>query len=160
MLDMTKRDSILDCEPGVIRLFGAADIGTKGLLSGWSGPEEGHTWNAGVEAAYALAVKPPVTRLLLTLMGEPYITRARPVQEMTLFGNGYRLGFWRMSARVETVLQVVLEPEWWLERGSRATMRLLLHMPHCVRPKDINDGQDGRELAFCARSLSLRPIAG
>ena len=54
---------------------------------------------------------------------------------------------------------VALEPEWWLERGSKAVMRLMLHLPHSVRPKDINDGQDGRELAFCCRSLCLRPIA-
>ena len=157
---MTRRDSFLECEPGVIRLFGAADIGTKGMVSGWSGPEEGHNWNDGVEAACAVAVKPPVTRLMLSVMGEPYVTRARPAQEITLYGNGYRLGFWRLSARAETALLVALEPEWWLERGAKAVMRLMLHMPHSVRPKDINDGQDGRELAFCYRSLCLRPIAG
>jgi hypothetical protein len=155
---MTKRDNFLDCELGVIRLFGAGDIGTRGLISGWSGPEEGHNWNDGVEAAYALAVRPPVTRLLLAIMGEPYVTRARPLQEVTMFGNGYRLGYWRMNARVETVMMVPLEPEWWLSRGTKALMRLTLHLPNSVRPCDINDGQDGRELAICCRSLCLRSM--
>ena len=160
MLDMSRRESFLECEPGVIRLFGAADIGTAGMLMGWSQPEDGHNWNDGVEAVYALTVRPPVTRLSLALMGEPYVTRARPVQDITLYGNGLRLGHWRLTARVETALMVALEPEWWLARGSKALMRLALHLPGSVRPADINDGPDGRELAFCCRSLCLRPIAG
>ena len=160
VLDMARGDNFLDCELGVIRLFGVADIGTKGMISGWSDPEDGHNWNDGVEAEYAVAIRPPVTRLMLSIMGEPYVTRARPVQEITLFGNGYRLGFWRMSARVETVMMVALEPEWWLPRGNKALLRLALHLPNSVRPRDINDGQDSRELAFCCRSLCLRPLTG
>jgi hypothetical protein len=158
VLDFVHRDTYLDCEPGVMRLFGDADIGGAGLIHGWSHPEEGHNWNDGMEAAYAIEVPPPPVRLLLVLMGEPYVTRARPVQELTLFGNGYRLAFWRMTARVETVLAVPLEPEWWLRRGARMRMRLLFHLPGSVRPKDLNDGQDGRELGFCFRSLCLRPL--
>lgn len=160
MLDNTRRETSLECEPGVIRLFGAADIGGRGMISGWSGPEDGHNWTDGLEAVYALSIKPPVTRLLLAMMGEPYVTRARPVQDIALYGNGLRLGYWRLSVRAETALMCVLEPEWWLERGNRAYMRLVFHLPHCVRPKDINDGQDGRELALCCRSLCLRPIPG
>lgn len=156
MLDVGKRDNVLECEPGVIRLFGAADIGTRGMVSGWSEPEDGHNWNDGEEAIYALAVGQPLRRMMLTILAEPYVTRARPTQDITLFGNGFRLGFWRLGTRVETMLMVVIEPEWWLLRGNRGLMRLTLHMPHCTRPKDINDGQDGRELALCCRSLCLR----
>jgi hypothetical protein len=160
VLDTAIRETFLECEPGVTRLFGAADIGSRGMVSGWSGPEDGHNWNDGVEAVYSFAVKPPVTRLELALMGEPYVTRARPTQEITLYGNGYRLGYWRLSARSDAALTVVLEPEWWLSRGSNAVMRLMLHLPNSVRPRDINDGQDGRELGFCCRSLCLRYIPG
>jgi hypothetical protein len=158
MLDVIQRDAILDCEPGVIRLFGDADIGNQGMICGWSGPEEGHNWNDGLEAAYCISVRPPLGRYALILMGEPYITRARPIQEMTLFANGWRVAAWRMTARIETVLSVPLEPEWWFTRGNRFVMKLLFHLPHSVRPKDINDGQDGREIGFCFRSLCLRQL--
>lgn len=158
MLDFANRETFLECEPGVIRLFGMADIGTQGLVGGWSNPEEGHIWNDGIEATYALAVKPPVRRMQLILMGEPYVTRARPMQELTLYGNGYRLACWRLTTRVETVLAVPLEPEWWLPRGGLELMRLLLHLPNSVRPKEINDGQDGREIGFCCRSICIQPI--
>jgi len=159
MLDMSRHHSMLDCEPGVTRLFGEADIATQGLISGWSDPEEGHNWNDGPEAICVLSTKPPVTRLLLVLMGEPYVNRARPLQDVTLFGNGYRLGYWRLSVRAETALMVALEPEWWLTRGPRAILRLHVHVPNSIRPKDINDGPDGRELALCCRSICLRPIS-
>ena len=57
MLDMSRRESFLECEPGVIRLFGAADIGTAGMLMGWSQPEDGHNWNDGVEAVLAVRLE-------------------------------------------------------------------------------------------------------
>lgn len=153
------RRGALDCETGVVRLFGTADIGTQGQVAGWAEPEDGHLWNDGVEATLLLAVRAPPPRLLLLLGGEPYVTRVRPAQEVTLFGNGLRIGYWRMTQRAEITLAVPLEPEWWLARGSRALLRLGLHMPHSVRPKDIADGPDGRELGFCFRTLCLQPIA-
>jgi hypothetical protein len=158
VLDMVRRDNALDCELGVVRLFGAADLGTQGMLSGWSGPEDGHTWNDGVEATYLLAMRPPVGRTVLLVGGEPYVSRARPVQELTVFGNGYRIQMWRMTARVETTLVIPLEPEWWFQRGQRAIMRLSFYLPNSSRPKDIADGVDGRELGFCFRSLCLRAV--
>lgn len=154
-----ERRHALDCEPGVVRLFGMADIGTQGQIAGWAEPEDGHLWNDGVEATLLLAVRAPPPRLLLLLGGEPYVTRVRPAQEVTLFGNGLRIGYRRMTQRAETTLAVSLEPEWWLRRGPRALLRLGLHLPHSVRPKDIADGPDGRELGFCFRTLCLQPLA-
>jgi hypothetical protein len=159
VLDMVHRDTALDCEPGVIRLFGAADIGSRGMVAGWSAPEEGHTWNDGLEATYCIAVRPPMARFGLIVIGEPYVTRARPSQELTLFGNGWRIAAWRLSARIETALTASLEPEWWFTRGTRSMMKLLFYLPNSVRPKDLNDGQDGRELGFCFRSICLRQIS-
>jgi len=160
MLDTMHRDTALDFEPGVIRLFGEADIGQRGMISGWSQPEAGHAWNDGQEAVYQIAVRPPIGRFDLTILGEPYISRARPFQEMTLFGNGYRIASWRMRARTETRLNVTLEPEWWFTRNRRHVMKLLFHMPTSARPNDLNDGQDGRELCFCFRSIYLRRLPG
>ena len=149
----------LDCEPAVVRLFGIADIGTQGQLSGWGQPEDGHVWNDGQEATLLIAVPAPPPRLLLLLGGEPYVSRLRPAQEVTLFGNGLRIGFWRLTQRAPVTLSAPLEPEWWLRRGARAVMRLGLHLPNSARPLDIADGPDGRELGFCLRTICLRPLA-
>jgi hypothetical protein len=159
MLDMLRHDDALECEAGVVRLFGAGDIATQGMLGGWAGPEEGHNWNDGQEAALMLAISQPSRRLQLHLLGEPYVTRARPVQDLTVYGNGYRLGAQRMTARVDTAVTITLEPEWWFTRGHRVVMRLAFNLPMSVRPKDISDGPDGRELGFCFRSLCLRELA-
>lgn len=160
MLDMVQRESALECDPGVIRLFGAADIRMRGMVSGWSEPEEGHTWNDGIEAVYAIAVPSPLERFRLVVMGEPYVTRGRPAQDVTIYGNGHRLRSWRLTARSETPLEVVLEPEWWFMRGRMPSMTLIFHLPNSARPKELNDGQDGRELGFCFRSICLNPVHG
>lgn len=141
----------------MVRSFGIADIGVRGQVSGWGEPEDGHVWNDGPEATLLIAVPAPPARLLLLLGGEPYVSRLRPAQEITLFGNGLRIGYWRLAQRVETTLSAALEPEWWLRRGTHAVMRLGLHLPHSARPRDIADGADGRELGFCFRSICLRP---
>ena len=158
MLDMIQAGGQLECEPGVIRLFGAADIGSRGMLSGWSDPEDGHTWNDGLEAVFGIAVRPPLERYELIVMGEPYVTRIRPAQDVTLYGNGHRLDFWRLSGRNETPLSAVLEPEWWFVRARLARMTLRFHLPNSARPRELNDGLDGREIGFCFRSICLRPL--
>lgn len=155
---VSRTRAILDCEPDVIRLFGAADIGTLGQIDGWAEPEEGHVWNNGREATLLISVPAPAPRLLLALGGEPYVTRLRPAQEVTLFGNGLRIGYWRLTHRADITLAVALEPEWWLRRGRRAVMRLGMHLPQSVRPSDISDGPDGRELGFCLRWICLRSL--
>lgn len=147
----------LDCEPGTVRLFGAVDIGAQGQIAGWAEPEEGHVWNDGSTATLLIAVPVPAPRLLLLLGAEPYVSRVRPLQEVTLFGNGLRLHHWRLSQRAGVSLDAVLEPEWWLLRGRRAVMRLDFHLPNAARPRDAADGPDGRELALCLRSICLAP---
>ncbi len=160
VLDMVREHLPLHCEPGVVRLFGVADIGMAGLQAGWSQPEDGHTWNDGAEAALKLTTLARPGTMLLVLTGEPYVSRARPMQEMTLFGNGFRLAGWRMTQRIEITRQIRLEPEWWLDRGGHAVMNLVICLPNSARPKDLADGPDGRELGFCFRTLCLRPLLG
>jgi hypothetical protein len=157
MLDVIQREGALECELGVTRLFGGADIRSRGMLSGWSGPEEGHTWNDGFESVMAIAVRRPVERLELIVVGEPYVTRVRPWQDLTVYGNGYRIRSWRLTVRTETPLTTILEPEWWFERDGQEVMTLTFVLPNSIRPKDLNDGQDGREIGFCFRSICVRP---
>ena len=153
-----RRRGMLECEPGVVRVFGRADIGAQGQIAGWAEPEDGHLWNDGHDATLLIAVAARPSRLLLLLGGEPYVSRVRPVQEMTVYGNGLRIGHWRLTQRAEVTLSATLEPEWWLQRGRRAVMRLGVHLPHSLRPKDAADGPDGRELGFCFRSICLQKL--
>lgn len=155
---LSRGRTILECEPGVVRLFGAADIGTRGQIDGWAEPEDGHVWNNGLEATLLIGVPARSPRLLLSIAGEPYVTRIRPAQEVTLFGNGLRIGFWRLSQRREVTLSVPLEPEWWLRRGRLALMQLGFHLPLSMRPRDAADGPDEREIGLCLRSICLRPL--
>lgn len=153
-----REGNILMCEPDVVRLFGAVDIGAQGQVDGWAEPEEGHVWNDGPEATLLIGVPAPTPRLLLSLGGEPYVSRVRPTQEVTVFGNGLRLHFRQLARRAPVTLAVALEPEWWLRRGRLAVMRLSLHLPLSVRPCDIADGPDGRALGFCLRSICLQRL--
>src|SRR5450756_229677 len=92
---------LLECQPGVIRLFGIADIGQRGLSGGWAFPEEGHTWNEGYDAALAISMPVPPLGCTLRIEGEPYVSRQQPVQDITIYANGHRGGFWRLSDRGE-----------------------------------------------------------
>jgi hypothetical protein len=153
---MTLRSGEVFCEVDMPRQFGSADLRTAGMVSGWAEPEEGHNWNNGKETAYGIATEAPVPRLTLEIVGQPYITQLRPAQEMTVYGNGFRLGYKRMSSQGDVLLSILLLPQWWFVEGHRATMHLVFHLPLSIRPKDVGDSEDGRELAFAFQSLCLR----
>jgi hypothetical protein len=155
---MIPRDNALHCESGVIRLFGAADIRSRGMVLGWSDPEEGHSWNDGPEAHLAITMASPVGRLVLSITGEPYVTRKKPVQDIEIFANGARAVGVRLVARNETPVEAILEPEWWFHRAGLAMMTLQFVLRNSSRPKDNGDGLDGRELGFCFRSICLRSL--
>jgi hypothetical protein len=146
---------LLECQPGVVRLFGIADIGQNGLVSGWAFPEEGHTWNEGYDAVLAVSAASPPGPCSVVVEGEPYVSRQQPVQDVTIYANGRRAGFWRLSERTEFDLQAPIEPEWWFERGDIWTLKLVFHLPNSVRPCDIGDGADGREIGFCFRTFQI-----
>lgn len=93
----------------------------------------------------------------LEIQAEPYVTRQNPVQELTLYANGARAGFWRFSKREVIRFSACIDPMWWREQGDRSVLRLVFHMPQSVAPNDIGDGQDMRQLGFSFRSLTLIP---
>jgi len=154
-----KASNLLECQTGVIRLFGIADIGQRGLLSGWAFPEEGHTWNEGYDAALSISVSAAPAPCMLLIEGEPYVSRQQPVQDITIYANGHRGGFWRMSERTEFALLMPIEPEWWFARGNIWTLKLVFHLPNSIRPVDIGDGEDGREIGFCFRTFQISKAA-
>jgi hypothetical protein len=145
----------LVCEWDVTRLFGLSDIATSGLKGGWAQPEEEHTWNDGFDATLLLAVDEGRGAATLTIEGQPYITGQRPVQDITIYINGYRAAFRRMTARTGHTLTIRIEPEWWVTRDDRPALNVLFHLPGSVRPSEIGDGSDGRNVGFCFRTLLL-----
>ncbi len=144
------------CELGITRLFGRADIGTKGLTEGWSACEDGHNWNDGPDTKLTLSTESvPTEPVVLAIEGLPYLATGVKRQRITLYANGYRVGFWSLAENKIHTLQALIEPEQWLSRDGRGLLKLVWHLEDSVKPIDIGDAQDHRQLGFCFRSLSL-----
>lgn len=150
------RVQALRVDPGVMRLYGRADIATRGLVSGWAVPEEGHTWNDGLDAIqWVEAVQQPAGPVTLTVEGVPYVFGEAKRQDITLYANGYRVGFWRMPERRLSTMTTRIEPEQWVVRRGLAYLNLTWHLPGSMRPNDIGDGADGRLIGFAFRTLLI-----
>ncbi len=152
MLQMTDE---VTCEPGVTRLFGDGDLGRHGLLSGWAAPEEGHVWNDGPEAVLRLRTGRPRAPCTLTFEGEPFLGQGCARQDLVLYLNGFRIGFWRLTEPRTYRLAATIEPEQLFERDGAAVARCIWHLPHSVRPAVLGQGTDTRELGFCFRTLTI-----
>jgi hypothetical protein len=150
--------AVLECDPGVIRLFGLTDIKSRGCRRGFADPEYGHNWNHGFDPTLVLSVEGEIGAATLVIGGEPFVTRSQPVQDLTVYVNGYRAGFWRLVDNTNYSLRIEIEPEWWFLRDARAILKVVFHLPNSVRPGDIGEGEDGRELGFCFRTLLLEPL--
>jgi len=87
----------LNTDIGVVRCFGGDDIREAGMVRGWAAPEDAHSWNDGPEAVLVLAADRPDFPCALVVEGAPLIVPARQRQDATLYVNGLRLGFWRLT---------------------------------------------------------------
>ena len=143
------------CELGVGRLFGEGDLGRHGLLSGWAAPEEGHVWNDGPEAVLRLRTSRPRAPCTLSFEGEPFLGKGCTRQDVVLYLNGFRVGFWRLAEPRTYRLAATIEPEHLFERDGAAVARCVWHLPDSVRPATLGRGTDTRELGFCFRTLTL-----
>jgi hypothetical protein len=142
-------------EPGMTRLFGDCDLGSVGLLSGWSVPEEAHAWNDGPEVVFEMVTDKPDGALRLTVEGEPFLGAHISQQIITLYVNGFRAGHWRLTEARTHSLDVTLEPEQFFTRGDTAVAKCVWHVPGSTRPADLGHGSDTRELGFCFRSITV-----
>jgi hypothetical protein len=142
-------------EPGIIRIFGKGDIARRGQISGWAEPEDGHTWNEGIETSVLLEAQQPTGPVTIAVEGMPYITGTAKKQDVTLYANGYRVGFWRLTSQEHLTITATIEPEQWFARDGKATLRLVWHLPDCVSPKELGEGIDGRRLAFAFCTITL-----
>jgi len=143
---------------GITRFFGLGDLGGHNLLDGWALPEANHNWNDGYDAALALHLTtPPETACILTVGVRPYLVAGLAHQDVTLFFNGYRLGFWRLDRDEESQLSSTIEPEFWLNRVPGAAGTCTWHLPNSTRPSALSPVQDHRLLGLCFQSMTLAP---
>jgi len=145
-------------EPGVTRFFGIGDIGAKNLISGWAAPEQNHNWNDGVEATLLLTLPArPDDICTLAVEGRAFVSAGVAKQDVSLFVNGYRAGFWRLTNEERFTLEAEIEPEMWLDRRSGALAKCVWHLPDSTRPSDISKVQDHRRIGFCFQSMTVLP---
>ena len=151
-------EDIMFLEPGLIRLFGTLDIGhrNKQLGSGWADPEEGHIWNDGEEVTLPIVVSHvPRAAMTLRIIGTPFMWNEQSSQRVTLYGNGFRLGSWKLEVKKEYTLDAIVEPEQWWARGAVFKLLCSWHLPDSTSPSERKTGDDSRQLGFCFRSVEL-----
>jgi hypothetical protein len=150
----------LDLQVGHTARFGTDGLGRAGLLGGWANNEESHVWNDGVTAALLVSDAGYPPPLMVGVSGQPYIPQPDWRQDITLYANGWFAGFWRLVDDVDSVLQARIEPEWWIIRNERAWLRLTFLLPNSVSPAEASGGGDGRQLAFCFRTIGFVAATG
>jgi hypothetical protein len=142
-------------EMGTTRLFGNFDLAGVDLVSGWSHPEDPHIWNDGPESVLQIVTEPVKGALRISIEGIPFISGSCTFQNITLYVNGARVGFWRLREPKSHVLSATIEPEQILERHGKSILTCAWHLPSSARPVDMGLGKDTRELGFCFRSITL-----
>ncbi len=141
---------------GLTRTFGLGDLSHHILISGWAAPEENHVWNDGLEASFAVWMKnPPSRKLLMRVQGSPFIARNVAHQDVTLYFNGFRVGFWRLYGMEKTFLEIEIEPEFWLARLGGAYAKCVWHLPGSLRPSDVTGADDKRQIGFCFQTITF-----
>jgi hypothetical protein len=155
MTNMGRKETETEWEIGATRLFGNLDLGTAGLISGWSAPEDPHIWNDGPEAVMQIVTSPVRRTLRLTVEATPFISGSVTSQDVTLYVDGFRIGFWRLRESKSYLLSSTIEPEQIFERDGKALLTCVFHLPKSAKPVDVGAGKDGRELGLCFRSITL-----
>jgi hypothetical protein len=129
-------------ETNLTRTFGLGDLNERILLAGWALPEENHIWNDGIEASLIIRMRTlPPMQVSLKIEGLPFIEQSVKRQDVTLYVNGYRIGFWRLNTREKYFLHAEIEPEHWLVRNGDAYAKCVWHLPHSTRPCEITGAE-------------------
>ncbi|GAB0117264.1 hypothetical protein [Acidisoma sp. 7E03] len=155
MTKLARKEQDMSWEVGTTRLFGNFDLGTAGLISGWSTPEDPHIWNDGPEAVMQIVTEPVRRTLRITVEAIPFIGGSITSQDVTLYINGVRIGFWRLRESKSHLLTGTIEPEQMIERDGKAILTCAFHLPNSAKPADVGAGKDSRELGLCFRSITL-----
>lgn len=149
-------NQLLVADLGLTFFFGRGGMTEKNLLDGWALPEENHNWNDGFEASLAVALPAlPDTTCILQTEVRPHLGAGVTRQDVTLYFNGYRLGFWRLDSLEAGRLEAEIEPEYWLKRSGGVFGKCTWHLPDSIRPREIANTQDDRLLGLCFRSITI-----
>ena len=145
-----------DFELEVTRFFGRGDLNDRYFDRGWAAPEENQSWNDGIDASFIISLKSrPTQSNALKIKGIPYLTDNIHHQDMTLFVNGHRAGFWRLDSRQVFMLVTEIPPEFWYDRNGKGLANLVWHIPGSVRPSETSGTNDKRQLGFCFQEITL-----
>jgi hypothetical protein len=156
VIGLAKADESDFLETNLSRTFGLGDLNERILLSGWAVPEDNHIWNDGVEATFIIRMKLlPVIPLSLEVEGLPFIDQTLKRQDVTLYFNGHRIGFWRLHTMAKSCLHAEIEPEHWIVRSGHAYAKCVWHLPNSTRPCDITGVNDRREIGFCFQAITI-----
>lgn len=142
-------------EFGVMRIFGRHDISPSSLISGWGGIEDQHVWNNGIEAVHKILLPKPGRPITLSLECVPFISESCPEQKVTLFVNGIRQQFWRLTERRMHVLDATIDAAHVIDYGNHALLTCAWLLPNSVRPTEIGTGPDMREIALCFQAMTI-----
>jgi hypothetical protein len=131
--------------------FGLAGNAAPFLLSGFSWPEDGHTWALGPEAALRVKLRPGEGDLMLELSLRPFMIPPFKVrQRVGLFVEGTEIGTeW---AQDDTVLGFRI-PAALVAGRSELTVRIAL--PDAMSPAEAHINADDRALACQMREALL-----
>jgi len=145
-----------DFELGVTRFFGQGDLNARYFERGWALPEENHSWNDGIDASLIISLKScPTQTCSLKIRGIPYLTENIQSQDMTLYVNGHRAGFWRLDTRQTYLLVAEIAPEFWFDRNGKGLAKCVWHTPGSAKPSETCGISDQRQLGFCFQEITL-----
>jgi hypothetical protein len=151
-----KRSAGNDTELSLVQFFGIGSADALGLKEGWAWPEENHIWNDGYEATLNISL-PAVPNAVYKLIFEarPHLAPGLERQDVTLYFNGHRVGFWRLEESGGVTLEADIEPEFWFKRQGVAVGKCTWHLPNSTKPSDIKETQDNRLLGLCFQSMMI-----
>ena len=131
--------------------FGLAGNAAPFLLSGFSWPEDGHTWALGPEATLRVKLRPGEGDLMLELSLRPFMIPPFKVrQRVGLFVEGTEIGTeW---AQDDTVLGFRIPAAMV---AGRTELDVRLALPDAMSPADAHINADDRALACQMREALL-----
>jgi hypothetical protein len=133
--------------------FGAGGNSEQFPGFGWASPEAGHTWTDGPESGLLLPAPSLAGSYVVTLLVRPFLFGdAVTGQRLTVLANGSEVGDFlvREQSSVECVVPLSLirkRPDW---------LAFTFRHPDAVRPADISDIPDRRQLALSFEAIRLR----
>jgi hypothetical protein len=134
--------------------FGADRIPSHCLVSGWSRPEENHTWTIGTESILRLNYEPGDGDLQIEFGLVPFVANPRPTsQRLQVFVDNRLVCSENLDG--PTWLGFRLARKTFAQTGV-LTMQLLC--PDATSPASISDSGDARQLGFSFRDVLIRNV--